>query len=1833
MAGIVTPLEGKTPEQKEKIFKALAAAGILLTEDRTPSENILVEKMEAIGIPSEKLRNSRAKGLITPLEGKTLELNILKGLAAHGLPLLRGIINSDRKYIEDVRAEFGLPPKPTTPKTKPSYAKAAEAGLSKPLVETNSEDKRNMLPEERTASEKSLLSKVKVRSDKVTQTDKQRLALTARPETPFDGKTSPCKEKAIKRLAIEGTTLPEGKTSYEKKLSDMIYAELGLSSEIKAQAMRDKYDKTAEEKERKIKGLADMGIPPKIKRKPAAFITTENIKKAKAAALFTLLSGITPEQKEKLLKGLANTGLPLPEGRTPSEKALIKKITDASKITDRTPSEKLHRVKAAGLFTRLDDKTLAKKENILKDRAATDVPLPMGKSTSDTVVIQNIKDDSGYVTPSSAEKLRKAKASGLITADKGKSPCMKGQTYKYVLNVGAPILKGETPPGQGTLKRLKPESTKTPSEKQKDAKNTLRTLQGKFLEQKGKKHENLIKSRPLPEPKTSSEKNLINKVTKETELQSPILKKYKTAQAVGNTTFQGGTPPEKGKILQRLYNDAGIPLSEGQTPVESSVTGNIKAKTTQKMLSDRSKTAKKAPLPASLEGKTLTQKEKNKDLVKPQIAKVEADTNDPKETYSEKLKRAKAAGLLTQLAKKTPDEKEKVTRGLVKRGLPLPEAKTPSEKKLASKIRKELSPSPEPKPILIKNRHENAAAAGVPVLAPNEKEKVLKAQSSMGISLSNGRTPSEKALIAKVRAETKSPKKIHSEKNKDTKAASLLTPLAGKTAEEKRKVMRGGIEYGLPLPELNTPSEKKSTVEFCKELASPIKQIHEKATAAGVNVPLKVLSPAKKERTVTAQANYDLLLSQGKTLSEKGSGTKVTPEEEKLKKTKAAALFALMGVKTLAQKEKILRCLGKARVPLPEGKTYSEKSLINKVRTELGLPPPANTSSEKALIHKAITDGLFTPLTGKTCVQKEKILKGLVAAGMPLPLGKTPSEKRIVKKIRAEAGLPPLPTPSERLGKIRKKETEKFEDIEDKKTTRDQVCGDVNKKIRFVHSHGKIGTSTADNSSMYPEKRVVGVKAGAFVDNVGVQVTIGSAVGVSSYSREDIHSKGTMIEKRHEINSKPIYIKKSHEQKIRNNTHGAHYNKTHVINDDVNYTLNTTSSEESPNRITTIHSPPHERTSGELQRFVNTFNFSESLRDLYKEHISKDCIVADKSSHDCPHSVYIVKSATSVSVTVSSSESLDTASVMSYANNSASSNSTHYFDYQLSNELFSNSSSEISDCSANSISYNVDGTAISEQDIKNMVDQLLSISEFSDASSIFVVVPSDDNEVDTSSDGRNSTICIQMSANPMKWIKLLNSSEYDISQRRNSSTAHGVKISSKGKKFFMDGLPATVLSFHNKETMIEYHETMKVERKKNKLCQITTPNEIVHRQENQCHGVSTDTTADRPCCCVPKHIQYSDFSCNDTCVANITSKQVTPLLVNHGMNGDLFRSPGLSMKLNVPHVPLNLSATRIAAASIVPPIDPRANKKPAEKIAKEPNIKPCHCTAEKLTELLRKAIQSGRVMNMKSTGCGGTVVCPPPKPQYPVTRQAPPVVPLGPGGTHRPSAQAYNAKNCLVSSCDHNSVCLQVGRHHKFRKWQSMSYGADPRAQTQLLGAAGESMQTDTGGPYTQAVAKQTRFVSSIGISTDPNNDCACKRGQKKKKTEPEVTPATPPEPQWVGVGVTDFEWVDKREIQKIKSGLTERVSGFKMRQKERPPSPPEEEIEYTLDDALSTSSASCSCKHANPSSDTLESHANEEDEGPFRGLKFKMAGKGSGSPGLTGICCFDLLQESFTAW
>lgn len=252
---------------------------------------------------------------------------------------------------------------------------------------------------------------------------------------------------------------------------------------------------------------------------------------------------------------------------------------------------------------------------------------------------------------------------------------------------------------------------------------------------------------PLPEGKTPSEKKILAKVRAETGLPpepktSSLKEKYKKAEAAGIITpLEGRTPAEKTKILNRLHN-AGIPLPEGRSPSEKALINTIKAK---------------FPKPSTL---------------------------------SQRVKAAKAAGLLTPLQGKTPKEKENILKGLLQAGVPLPEGKTPSERKLINNIRAEAGLPPEPKTPSLKEKYNKAISDGL--ITPLEgktplgKASIIRKLHDAGIPLPEGRSPSEKSMIKKAKAGLlKSP--TPSQKLRNAKAAGLLTPLEGKTPEQKKR--------------------------------------------------------------------------------------------------------------------------------------------------------------------------------------------------------------------------------------------------------------------------------------------------------------------------------------------------------------------------------------------------------------------------------------------------------------------------------------------------------------------------------------------------------------------------------------------------------------------------------------------------------------------------------------------------------------------------------------------------------------------------------------------------------------------------------------------------------------------------------------------------------------------------------------------------------------------------------------------------------------------------------------------------------------------------------------
>ncbi|KAJ8737962.1 hypothetical protein PYW08_000557 [Mythimna loreyi] len=638
----------------------------------------------------------------------------------------------------------------------------------------------------------------------------------------------------------------------------------------------------------------------------------------------------------------------------------------------------------------------------------------------------------------------------------------------------------------------------------------------------------------------------------------------------------------------------------------------------------------------------------------------------------------------------------------------------------------------------------------------------------------------------------------------------------------------------------------------------------------------------------------------------------------------------------------------------------------------------------------------------------------------------------------------------------------------------------------------------------------------------------------------------------------------------------------------------------------------------------------------------------------------------------------------------------------------------------------------SDHDILTMVHQVLTKNEFSDDSSIFVVVPSVDNDAGYSSDLLNSNVCMQMSENPLTWKIRDNSVERDPKQRKNSSTNQGVKLFSKGKMIFMEGLPTDTLSYHSKEALFNRiypkpKEDLK-KAKKNKLCQIRTPNGIVERIRNRSNVVSVDTTIDRPCCCSIKTNQNSDYSRNNEHVAQVISNIFTPILSKEGIiskpiytalgmnQRELIKAETLGLCKNPPCRPQRTGLQVTGPSHQLPYIPTQQNTRaapqqhnrdPVQQLSCAPNhpltwssdpctneaclsqfrddfhpnphrteahpaqnkVEPCptpllidpyptqsldersrpikqmiettpacQCTPELLIKLFKIALKGGKWEGMPSFICGE---CPEP-PTAEVLCKEP--VEEGPG--------------CMKPKATNPTCPCGAGS-----------------VQSKMQIEMGETKQK-------RSSSRQTRFNSTVGTSTDPKltrkrgwwswkkNICECpQESQGRKESQvpqpgstpvteikaPEAKPLYDPEPYLTMQ--TYFQGKDvilSEELLKKNSLETERVSGFRlMKEKREPPEPEPAEADFTPEDAIRylammnpdlfhTIMAEEQAKLDGtyvpppppppPPPPVVQAPPPGSKEA-FRGLKFKIGGKGSASQGLSGVCCFDLLTESFTTW
>lgn len=255
----------------------------------------------------------------------------------------------------------------------------------------------------------------------------------------------------------------------------------------------------------------------------------------------------------------------------------------------------------------------------------------------------------------------------------------------------------------------------------------------------------------------------------------------------------------------------------------------------------------------------------------------------------------------------------------------------------------------------------------------------------------------------------------------------------------------------------------------------------------------------------------------------------------------------------------------------------------------------------------------------------------------------------------------------------------------------------------------------------------------------------------------------------------------------------------------------------------------------------------------------------------------------------------------------------------------------------------------------------------------------------------------------------------------------------------------------------------------------------------------------------------------------------------------------------------------------------------------------------------------------------------------------------------------------------------------KSRGCQCCSCDSKEKKSTRVqetLGPAGGLCQMDAEGTYCQAGLKD-----SSG-SVKANTNCVCENGKRGKKNKNIICQCPPSEPKSeiktepdeeldLAYLYQSYQWVDEKQVLRQKSDMTQTQSGFKIIKKKKPPAPPEPE--FSVEDAVRyyvainpdlikdfcpqpqqdcpcasksgkkmlNTDVLCECPPGPPvygvpppstgaktSPDSAKPGELPEpvptppEDEPPRGFKFSIGGKGSGSKGLSGVCCFDMVQE-----
>lgn len=588
----------------------------------------------------------------------------------------------------------------------------------------------------------------------------------------------------------------------------------------------------------------------------------------------------------------------------------------------------------------------------------------------------------------------------------------------------------------------------------------------------------------------------------------------------------------------------------------------------------------------------------------------------PKEIIQKNESKTKLAEDLTPTQRKNLKHKEKLLGSLVKNGLPLPVGRTPSERKFIDTVRLHLGLPQENETSRELERKPPLEASTLTLFEGKPLMKCTKDQASDPIP--ENLVLIKKDQLNKMVNHSVSKHKLIMEKVKHRKSSGLLTPLKGKTLEQKEKILIDLVKAGLPLPEPKTASEKY----LVDRIQNKIGMVPQR-NMSSVSIALENMTPTEKE--IILKRLKDVGLS----LPEPTPTTETKSEDENIFK-------ALEGL-SKAEKYKIMKSLGEDGMVLPDGNTISEKSLIRNVKAELGIAPVKKRKVHNSVIIKARTEGLFAPITDKPQEEKERIIRGLAEAELPVPTGKTASEKDLIKRIKDDVrrlsdakryktgDMEKLSKKYEEMKKPRTGVTQNYQAVIKAKTC-ERACGS-NKKNINLKDHTKFKVAFSDVPVFYdrPAECITGGKRGYLVDNKGIHIIVSSAKGAPSISREYVNQimQDRLACKAHRKNIDRVYSK--------------YFNISKNIRCTENYSRNLCANRSKIQCLKSSKRSSDRRTKkcvgpkANMKRLQNTEQICRNVRNL-----------KSKSTADSSVSILVLNSEASLSFDTSSGNSSDT---------------------------------------------------------------------------------------------------------------------------------------------------------------------------------------------------------------------------------------------------------------------------------------------------------------------------------------------------------------------------------------------------------------------------------------------------------------------------------------------------------------------------------------------------------------------------------------------------------------